>query len=150
MANYLTALLVFLFILNILSLSLSIYIFLFFRKLSQGVGRADLIKILTHLSSIEKANTEGIGSINKELEALKKNVSHHLQKVAFVQFNPFSELGGNHSFSLVLLDEHLTGFIITGLHTRERTRVYVKRIDKGHCKQDLSKEEKEALAKASA
>jgi hypothetical protein len=58
-------------------------------------------------------------------------------------------MGGDHSFSLALLDAHLTGFIITGLHTRERTRVYIKKIEEGKCKQDLSKEEREALKKAS-
>jgi len=69
--------------------------------------------------------------------------------VSLVRFNPFSEMGGDHSFSLALLDAHLTGFIVTGLHTRERTRVYIKKIDGGKCKQDLSKEEREALKKAS-
>lgn len=135
-------------ILALISISLSFYILLFFRKLSQGIGKADLIKILNHLSEIEKGNSDSIKSINKVIEEIKKDASYHLQKISLVRFNPFSEMGGDHSFSLALLDAHLTGFIITGLHTRERTRVYIKKIDKGKCKQDLSKEEKEALTKA--
>jgi hypothetical protein len=128
-----------------LSFAWSLYIFRFFRKLSQGVGRNDLIKILTNLSEIEKKNSENIRTINKVIEGIKKDTSYHIQKTSLVKFNPFSELGGDHSFSLALLDAHSTGYIITGLHTRERTRVYIKNVEKGKCKQDLSKEEQEAL-----
>lgn len=137
------------FFLATVALVLSLYIFIFFRKLSKGVGRNDLIRILTRLSEIEKENSESIGRIDKQIEEIKKDMSYHLQKVSLVRFNPFSEMGGDHSFSLALLDAHLTGFIITGLHTRERTRVYIKKIEEGKCKQDLSKEEREALKKAS-
>lgn len=136
-------------LLVVLGLVLSLYIFIFFRKLSKGVGRNDLIKILKHISQIEKQNSESIKEIGKTIEDMQSNASYHLQKVALVRFNPFSELGGDHSFVLALLNAHLTGFIITGLHTRERTRVYIKKIEKGKSDQDLSKEEKEALIKAS-
>jgi t-SNARE complex subunit (syntaxin) len=136
-------------VLTLISLTLSLYIFIFFKKLSRGIGRSDLMRILNHLSEIEKENSESIRGINKEVEKIKKDTSYHIQKVSLVRFNPFSEMGGDHSFSVALLDAHLTGFVITGLHTRERTRVYIKKIDKGKCRQDLSREEKEALAKAS-
>lgn len=148
MNTVIIALYVLLVVFTLVSLSLSIYILFFFKKLSKGVGRADLIKILNHLSEIEKVNSDSIKEINKTIDEIKNDASFHIQKVALVRFNPFSELGGDHSFSLALLDSHATGFVITGLHTRERTRVYVKKIDKGKSKQDLSKEEKEVLIKA--
>lgn len=146
---YWIAYIVFTSVLSVLGLAMSLYIFIFFRKLSSGVGRNDLIKILKHLSQIEKQNSESIKEINRAIEDVRDNASYHLQKVALVRFNPFSELGGDHSFVLALLNAHLSGFIITGLHTRERTRVYIKKIEKGKSDQDLSKEEKEALNKAS-
>lgn len=149
MDTYIVVAGVVIFVLAIVALTLSLYIFIFFKKLSKGVGRSDLIKILARLSEIEKENSESIGRINKQIEEIKEDMSYHLQKVSLVRFNPFSEMGGDHSFSLALLDAHLTGFIITGLHTRERTRVYIKKIENGKCKQDLSKEEREALKKAS-
>ena len=67
-----------------------------------------------------------------------------------VRFNPFSEMGGDHSFSVALLDGHDTGIIITGLHTRERTRVYIKPVNKGKSEYDLSKEELKALTSTKA
>jgi len=55
---------------------------------------------------------------------------------------------GDHSFSLALLDGKDTGVVITGLHTRERTRVYMKAIKAGKGEHELSEDEKKALAKA--
>jgi hypothetical protein len=134
-------------IIGLTSFSLSIYIFIFFKKLSKGVGKSDLIKVLLKLSEIEKNNSEDIKKINHTIEEIKKDAENHLQRVSFLRYNPFSEVGGDHSFSLAILDANLTGFIVTGLHTRERTRVYVKKVEKGKCKQELSKEEQEVLNK---
>ena len=132
------------------SLSLSLYILLFFRRLSRNIGRSDLVNILNRLLDVEKQNSESIKNINKVIEEIKKTDMDHIQKVSLTRFNPFSELGGDHSFSMAILNGHLTGFLLTGLHTRERTRVYVKNVEKGRCKQELSKEEKGVLEKASA
>ncbi len=134
---------------TLLTLSLSLYILFFFKKLSKDVGRENLVKILGKALEIEKQNSENILKINKFVDEIKKDAMGHFQKTALVRFNPFSEMGGDHSFSLALLDAHLSGFVITGLHTRDRTRVYAKKIDKGSCKQELSNEEKQALEKAS-
>jgi hypothetical protein len=65
-----------------------------------------------------------------------------------VRFNPFKELGGDHSFSLAILDSHDSGIVITSLHTRDRTRVYMKDIKKGKSESELSAEEKSALTSA--
>ena len=71
-----------------------------------------------------------------------------MQKYGFVRFNPFGDMGGDHSFCLALLNGKHTGFVLTGLHTRERTRVYVKHIKRGKSEYDLSKEERKALEQA--
>jgi len=131
------------------SLSLSLYILLFFRRLSRNIGRSDLVNILNRLLDVEKQNSESVKNINKVIEEIKKTDLDHIQKVSLTRFNPFSELGGDHSFSIAILNGHLTGFLLTGLHTRERTRVYVKNVEKGRCEQELSKEEKRVLEKAS-
>lgn len=135
-------------VLTLVSFSLSLYIFIFFRKLSKNLGREDLIKILKNVATIEKENSDNISNIRKVIETIERKSTYHIQKVALVRFNPFSELGGDHSFSLALLDAKNTGILLTGLHTRERTRVYVKRVEAGKSRQDLSKEEKEVLSKA--
>lgn len=132
-------------------LALSIFtawIFSFFRKLSKEVGKGNLIRVIEKVLSQTKGNTKSIKDLEKELSDFRKDSEFHVQKVSLVRFNPFDEMGGDYSFSLALLDGHETGFIITGLHTRERTRVYIKDVKKGKVKMELSKEEKKALNKA--
>lgn len=103
----------------------------------------DLIKISKNKEFSN--NTKEIKEIKSELKSFINSSSSHIQKVGLVKFNPFKEAGGNNSFSLVLLDGNKNGIIITSLHTRERTRLYLKDVSKGKTKIELSKEEQNAL-----
>lgn len=69
---------------------------------------------------------------------------------SLVKFNPFAEVGGEHSFVITLLDGTKSGVILTGLHGRGLTRFYVKLVDQGKPDQKLSDEETEGLKKALA
>lgn len=125
-----------------------VWLILQFRALTRDVKKGNLIKILDKVLNKEKKNEKDIKFLEKELSNLTDEVTLHVQKIALVRFNPFKEMGGDHSFSLALLDGKNTGIVLTGLHTRERTRVYIKKIEKGKCEHDLSSEEKKALDKA--
>lgn len=127
---------------------LTAWIFSFFRKLSNNVGKGNLIKVIEKVLDSTKGNAKKLKVLEKELANFKEEGTYHVQRVGLVRFNPFDEMGGDYSFSLALLDGNDTGFIITGLHTRERTRVYIKDVKKGKVKMKLSKEERKALDKA--
>lgn len=71
-----------------------------------------------------------------------------LRHWSLVRFNPFSDTGGEQSFTLCLLNDHQDGLIITSLHGRGVTRFYVKKVSGGQAEQELSSEEKSALAQA--
>lgn len=114
--------------------------FNFFRK-KEPKNLKEVLSILQNLES-------KIGKISEELEKLKKESEFSIQKVGIVRFNPFSEIGGDQSFSIALLNKNNDGLVITSLYTRERNRVYAKPIIKGKSQYLLSKEEKEALEKA--
>lgn len=119
-----------------------------FRVLTREVKKGNLIKVLDRVLEAGANNAKEIKLLEKELNDLGEGVKLHVQKVGLLRFNPFDELGGEHSFSLALLDGKDTGFVLTGLHTRERTRVYIKSIKRGKSEYDLSKEEKKALERA--
>lgn len=132
-------------------LVLSFFLYRFFdlyRKLTHGVDVGDLKKILEKILSRGDSNTKEIKEIFKRLDAIEEADKKHIQKVGLVRFNPFSELGGDHSFCLAILDERDTGIVFTGLHTRDRTRIYMKDIKNGKSDLELSAEEKKALASA--
>ncbi len=119
-----------------------------FRYLTKGVKRGNLLEVLSSAVKREKKNRENILTVRKSVKALSSEFDYTIKKVGLVRFNPFKELGGDQSFSLAMLDGRDTGIILTGLHSRERTRMYVKEINKGKCQLELSNEEKKALGKA--
>ena len=108
----------------------------------------DLKKVLEKILARGESNTEEIKAIEKRVDLVEEDGKFHIQKVGLVRFNPFKELGGDHSFSLAILDSNNSGIVITSLHTRDRTRVYMKDIKKGESGFELSVEEKKALANA--
>jgi hypothetical protein len=89
-----------------------------------------------------------IADINKSIASMEKQELKHIQKIGFFRFNPFNETGGDNSFTLCLLNSNLDGIVLTGLHTREKTRMYAKEIKKGKSSFNLSLEEKKAIQEA--
>jgi hypothetical protein len=73
---------------------------------------------------------------------------HSIQHVGLVRFNPFEDTGGNQSFALALLDADADGILLSSLHSRTATRVYVKAILAGRSDAQLSAEEVAALRDA--
>lgn len=133
----------------LLVLSFFLYrFFVIYRKLTKGVDLGDIKKVLEKILSRGDLNTKNIEELIKRLDVVDEKDKHHIQKVGLVRFNPFSELGGDHSFCLAILDDRDTGVVITGLHTRDRTRIYMKDIKNGKSSFDLSTEEKKAVANA--
>lgn len=125
-----------------------IWIFNHFRRLTKQVKKGDLIKLLDKILHAEAENSKNIKTLEKEIKRLDLEGLQHVQKVGLVRFNPFREMGGDHSFALCLLNGEDDGVVITGLHTRERTRVYMKQVNNGESELDLSNDEKRALKKA--
>jgi hypothetical protein len=125
-----------------------IWLFSFFRHLTRVAKTDDIKKLLDKL--IEKGNNNTV-EIEKTKKAINQIINEgmgHVQKVGLIRFNHFNEIGGDHSFSLAILDGGDNGIIITGLHTRDRTRIYAKQVNKGKSDLELSTEEQKALLKA--
>lgn len=106
--------------------------------------RSKFKEVLEELEEI-KGNQE---LVNKNLRGVYKSGLGHLQKVELLRYNPYGDTGGNMSFSLVLLSGQNDGILLTNLHTRSGTRVYIKEIKGGQSEVKLSKEESEVLKKA--
>lgn len=131
--------------------ALSVILFLFsgfFRKLTRGTKENELLKVLSKILKVQEENSGSISEVEKEVKRIDWEARGHVQKVGIIRFNPFKEIGGDHSFSLALLNGEDSGVIVTCLHTRERTRVYMKGIKKGKSELELSSEERKALERA--
>ena len=94
------------------------------------------------------AATNELQAMGARTRWLESQVRHSVQAVGLVRFNPFDDTGGNQSFALALLDADATGIVLSSLHSRQATRVYIKSVVAGHCDAPLSAEETEALRQA--
>ncbi|MDE6994874.1 MAG: DUF4446 family protein, partial [Lachnospiraceae bacterium] len=76
---------------------------------------------------------------------LYKRLASTFQKVGIVKYDAFNQMGGQLSFSLALLDENNSGFILNCVHSTEGCYSYTKEIRNGSCDISLGEEEREAL-----
>lgn len=100
--------------------------------------------IETYMKSVKDVEDHGF-AIGKEMKQIRKMAEESYQKMGFVRYNPFGDVGGNLSFSVALLDTKNSGFVISSIHSREGTRVYSKTVQGGESQYNLSEEEKKAI-----
>lgn len=96
------------------------------------------------LKNMAESNKKDIRSIYKRLESV-------YQKLGLVRYDAFSQMGGQLSFCLALLDENDNGFILNSVHSTEGCYSYTKEIKGGEYNNPnvtLSEEELEALSMA--
>ena len=86
--------------------------------------------------------------LRKEVEKISQISKASVQKVGLIRYNPFSNVGGDQSFSVALLDGNDDGVVITSLYSREGNRVYGKAVKNGISQYSLSNEEKKAIEEA--
>ena len=81
-------------------------------------------------------------------EALRAEIRRGLRRVGLVRYDALAEMAGRMSFSLALLDEDANGVVVSAINGRTESRCYGKSVSNGACEQELSPEEKEAIARA--
>ena len=103
--------------------------------------------LMTRINQIE-----GLAALSKknekDIEKVLQSLRFTYQKMGLVKYDAFQEMGGKLSFSLALLNEKDSGFIINAMHSREGCYTYIKEIIDGNSILTLAEEEKEALEMA--
>jgi hypothetical protein len=103
--------------------------------------------LAAHLLRVENVD-QRLTDLDREYKRLSITNSLASQKISIVRFNPFGDTGGDQSFSLAVLDAQDSGYVLTSIHGRQGTRVYVKPVDFAKSKYTLSAEEQQALSQA--
>lgn len=103
-----------------------------------------LIYRLEQVDELIEANA----SNERNIDTIFKNMEGCFQKIGLVKYDAFNEMGGKLSFSLCLLNEKNSGFIINAMHSREGCYTYVKEIIDGNSIIQLAEEEEKALEQA--
>lgn len=109
----------------------------------EGTSLEDDIAELYEDNKFLKNSTE---KNREDIRTLFKRMESAFQKMGLVRYDAFNQMGGQLSYSLVLLDENNNGFIINSVHSTEGCYSYSKEIRSGDNNITLSAEEEEALA----
>jgi hypothetical protein len=119
------------------------------QRISRGLKKDSIIDILNELLTRDKSLKEDLSSIEAEVKRLSFESQFYINKIGLVRFNPFNDTGGDQSFILALVDVEDSGVVISGLHTRNGTRWYAKRVENGKgIEHELSNDEIKAIKTA--
>jgi HAMP domain-containing protein len=138
------------------ALSLLLWLWLAFRFRRLGRTRRGMVAAgdLQGQLDLHDARLNELGrafaDVSGRLPAMDEVDRRSVQHVGVVRFNPFEDTGGQQSFALALLDGAANGVVISSLHSRQQTRVFLKSISGGTSESNLSAEETEALRRATA
>lgn len=119
-----------------------------YEKFMEGKDAKSLEK---EIFSLRKENNLLIKNQEENKEDINKlydKVKLAFQKAGIVRYDAYQQLGGMLSFSLVLLDEENSGFVLNSVHSSDSCYTYTKEIVKGNSKIELGNEEKIALEQA--
>lgn len=116
--------------------------------LSEGERLQDVKLLLSRQQTFMKDVDDNFSALRKELKEMREKQLETLQKVGFIRFDAFKDIGGELSFSLALLNGRNEGIVISSLHGREGSRVYGKTVKDGSSSFPLSDEEREAINRA--
>jgi len=119
-----------------------------YRLFMKGSSAESLESAIAKLFEDNQKIKKVVNANRGDIRQLYRNMTKTLQKVGIVKYDAYQQMGGMLSFSLALLDEDNSGFILNSVHTSDGCYTYTKQIIEGKCELELGNEEKLALEKA--
>lgn len=101
----------------------------------------EILSLFDDIDRLKIAAERNSNNIALIVEDLKETY----QRVGIVKYDAFKEMGGKLSFSIALLNDNKTGFILNSVHSSDGCYVYTKEIIDGESPISLGDEEKKAL-----
>lgn len=112
----------------------------------QGSRGHDLETMLVeHRSTLNRLSTEN-QEFKDIITGFQRTSDRNLRRVGLVRYDAFKETNGNMSYSLAILNDAGSGFVITGIFTQEQSRTYIKAVRSwGQAENVLTEEELKAI-----
>lgn len=125
------------------------------RPAELGPGGARAAELERHLAQL----VQRMDALESDVDAQREGAPHAprvnasplprgtaaISRIGLIRFDAFEDSGGAQSFALALVDDDGDGIVLSSLHSRPTTRVYVKAIRRGVADAPLSDEETRAL-----
>lgn len=109
-----------------------------------------LRRVTRRLADLEGASPMAVPVDVERVNRLASDLEGAIQRVGVVRYNPFEDTGSNQSFVLAMLDARGDGFVLSSLHSRQATRMFLKPVSGGKPDSAFSDEEAEAIRLAGA
>lgn len=119
-----------------------------YKKLLRGKNNANIEELLLRYGAEIDDLKNQIDELNKTIDNLNKKLSFAIQKVGFVRYNAFEDMGYELSFSIAFLDDLLNGYVITSIYNKGQSMCYAKPIKNGKSIYPLSVEEMQSIDRA--
>jgi hypothetical protein len=117
-----------------------------------GDGSRDLV---THSARIDQGFQdlreyveEALARLEERSTTMNARIDGALTYRALVRYDAYSEMSGQQSSSVALLDESRSGVVLSAILHRDQARVYVKQVHEGQSAIELSPEEQQAIEAA--
>lgn len=109
-----------------------------------------LRRVARRMAELERASPKAVPIDVERVNRLASQLENAIQRVGVVRYNPFEDTGSNQSFVLAMLDAHGDGFVLSSLHSRQATRMFLKPVAAGKADGAISDEEGQAIRLAAA
>jgi len=101
-------------------------------------------QVLRQIGAIQQ-NSEDVAALGEELQQLRVQSERAIDRVGLVRYNPYEGMGGDFSVALALADSTGRGIVLSSLHGRSATRLYIRPLVGWESTSPLSDEEQEAI-----
>ena len=119
-----------------------------------GDSRQDLAAHAAGLEQEFRALNGYMGDVAARLDArvqaAEAGLAGAITHWAIHRYDAYHEMSGHQSFSIALLDDHISGVVISSIHQRDTARLYVREVIDGDAPVELSPEEQETVRMAMA
>ena len=114
----------------------------------RGMKGIDIEELFIHVNRDIKDLQRDVNLFEKNINTLETKLTFAIQRIGFVRYNAFGDMGSELSYSIALLDNFQNGFVLTSIYGRENSVSYAKPMKNGVCRIPLSAEELIAIDRA--
>ncbi|HSH37083.1 DUF4446 family protein [Schnuerera sp.] len=119
-----------------------------YNELVHGIEGVNIEELLIQNGYRIEQLRDDFSDLYKKVDNLDTKLTFAIQKVGFIRYNAFADMGSELSFSIAFLDNFLNGFVLTSIYGREQSACYAKPIKNGKSVYPLSVEEIQAIDRA--
>jgi hypothetical protein len=118
------------------------------KEMWDGVSATNLEGLVTELVRDRKRLADELSAVQARLEEHEARLRTTKRHLGLVRFDAFTDVAGQQSFSLALLDDDGNGALLTSLVGRTDGRVFGKPLVRLQSERNLSAEEQQAIREA--